>query len=137
VIPAKREGQRLSRPSNSPALQIDQYHLPLVSYSSPDRAEKLIPSAKFHALVDADPHGIDIMQVYAKGSKSTTHSYDHANLALGAKLSWMGVKASEWIGLGVRHDDLLMLSDKDVEKVSFSLNTIRKRKGADGRLWRC
>jgi meiotic recombination protein SPO11 len=80
---------------------------------------KLIPRAKFHALVDADPHGIDIMQVYAKGSKSTTHSHDHAGLALGARLDWMGVKASEWLGLGVKHDDLLMLSDKDVEKVSY------------------
>lgn len=29
----------------------------------------------------------------------------------------MGVKASEWLGLGVGYDHLLELSEKDVEKV--------------------
>jgi meiotic recombination protein SPO11 len=81
---------------------------------------ELIGRAKFHALVDADPHGIDIMQVYALGSKSTTHSHDHEGLALGRRLNWMGVKASEWLGLGVGYDQLLELTDKDVEKVSPS-----------------
>jgi len=31
----------------------------------------------------------------------------------------MGVKASEWLGMGVGYDQLLELSDKDVEKVSW------------------
>ena len=70
--------------------------------------------------MDADPHGIDILQVYTFGSKSTTHSYDHKGLALGERLEWMGVKASEWLGLGVGYDQLLELTDKDVEKVSSS-----------------
>jgi len=30
----------------------------------------------------------------------------------------MGVKASEWLGLGIGYDQLLELTDKDVEKVS-------------------
>jgi hypothetical protein len=29
----------------------------------------------------------------------------------------MGVKASEWLGLGIGYDQLLELTDKDVEKV--------------------
>ena len=70
--------------------------------------------------MDADPHGIDILQVYTFGSKSTTHSYDHNGLALGKRLKWMGVKASEWLELGVGYDQLLELTDKDVEKVSSS-----------------
>jgi meiotic recombination protein SPO11 len=78
-------------------------------------------SARFHALVDADPHGIDIMQVYTLGSKSTTHSHDHKGLVLGRRLNWMGVKASEWLGLGIGYDLLLELTDKDVEKVSPSI----------------
>jgi meiotic recombination protein SPO11 len=77
--------------------------------------------AKFHALVDADPHGIDIMQVYTHGSRSTKHSRDHTGLALGKRLGWMGVKASEWLEMGVGYDQLLDLSDKDFEKVGFLL----------------
>lgn len=59
------------------------------------------------------------MQVYTLGSKATTHSHDHRGLALGRKLNWMGVKASEWSGLGVGYDQLLELTDKDVEKVCY------------------
>lgn len=81
---------------------------------------ELIDSAKFHALVDADPHGIDILQVYTLGSKATTHSHDHKGLALGRRLNWMGMKASEWSGLGIGYDQLLELTDKDVEKVCIS-----------------
>jgi meiotic recombination protein SPO11 len=57
------------------------------------------------------------MQVYTNGSRSAKHSRDHTGLALGKKLSWMGVKASEWLEMGVGYDQLLDLSDKDVEKV--------------------
>jgi len=51
----------------------------------------------FYALVDADPHGIDILSVYTYGSKATTYSHDHAGLALGDRLKWLGVKASDWL----------------------------------------
>jgi len=33
----------------------------------------------------------------------------------------MGVKASEWLGLGIGYDQLLELTDKDVEKVCPSI----------------
>ena len=75
-------------------------------------------SAKFHDLVDADPPGIHIMQVYAHGSASTRHSIDHAGLALGGKLTWMGVKASQWTQIGVKYDDFLPLTEQDYIKVS-------------------
>jgi hypothetical protein len=45
------------------------------------------------------------------------------------------VKASEWLGLGIGYDQLLELTDKDVEKVS-SRHAVPKR-WADGRLWQC
>ena len=69
-------------------------------------------------MVDADPHGIHIMQVYAHGSAATKHSVDHVGLALGDRLNWMGVKASQWTQLGVRYGDLLPLTDHDYRKVS-------------------
>lgn len=62
-----------------------------------------IPSARFYALVDADPHGLDILSVYTHGSQATKFSHDHADLALGDRLEWMGVKASEWAGSVVSH----------------------------------
>jgi hypothetical protein len=47
----------------------------------------------------------------------------------------MGVKASEWLGLGIGYDQLLELTDKDVGKVSPP-RAVPKR-WADGRLWQC
>jgi meiotic recombination protein SPO11 len=52
-------------------------------------------SAKLYALVDGDPHGLDILSVYTNGSRATQYSYDHADLALGDRLEWIGVKSSE------------------------------------------
>jgi hypothetical protein len=60
------------------------------------------------------------MQVYAHGSAATRHSVDHAGLALGDRLNWMGVKASQWTQLGVKYDDLLPLKAQDHSKVSQS-----------------
>lgn len=59
------------------------------------------------------------MQVYAHGSRSSKHSQDHAGLALGDSLRWMGLKASQWSSWGVKYDDLLHLTDEDVTKVSY------------------
>ncbi|ORY21898.1 Spo11/DNA topoisomerase VI subunit A [Naematelia encephala] len=78
-------------------------------------------SVTFHALVDADPHGLDILSVYTKGSKSTRYSHDYTNLALGARLEWLGVRASDWLDIGVRHDDLLQLTQTDVQKAKAML----------------
>ncbi|EIW70895.1 hypothetical protein TREMEDRAFT_61408 [Tremella mesenterica DSM 1558] len=78
---------------------------------------------KFHALVDADPHGLDILSVYTYGSEATRYSVEHADLALGERLQWLGVKASDWISAGVAYDDLLELTDKDVQKAMSMLRS--------------
>jgi hypothetical protein len=88
------------------------------------------------------------MQVYTNGSRNTRYSHEHANLALGERLQWMGVKASEWVELGVGYDQLLELSDKDVEKVSLTPSSTfphwlldARRESNEGlqcfRQWRC
>lgn len=48
-----------------------------------------------YALVDGDPHGLDILSTYKYGSQSSKHSHDHTGLALGDKLEWIGVRVSE------------------------------------------
>jgi meiotic recombination protein SPO11 len=70
-------------------------------------------SARFYALVDADPHGLDILSVYTNGSQATKFSYDHADLALGDRLEWMGVKASEWALSVLSHPATLLGEDAD------------------------
>jgi hypothetical protein len=88
------------------------------------------------------------MQVYTNGSRNTRYSHEHVNQALGDRLQWMGVKASEWVELGVGYDQLLELSDKDVEKVSLTSNSTcphwlldARRESNEGlqcyRQWRC
>lgn len=54
------------------------------------------PRARMYGLVDADPHGIGILSVYAHGSKSNRHSTQYSGLALGDRLEFLGVKATEW-----------------------------------------
>nr|XP_019010716.1 uncharacterized protein I206_04018 [Kwoniella pini CBS 10737]OCF49497.1 hypothetical protein I206_04018 [Kwoniella pini CBS 10737] len=56
---------------------------------------KTFPDARINALVDADPHGISILSTYAFGSANSRHSKDHARLALGDKIQWMGLKATD------------------------------------------
>lgn len=76
------------------------------------------------------------MQVYARGSRTSKHSRDHAGLALGDKLQWMGLKATQWSALGVRHGDLLHLTDEDVTKVSLRF-PVRDCAKLMNRRWRC
>lgn len=54
------------------------------------------PRARIYALVDADPHGIGILSVYAYGSKANRNSEQYAGLALGDRIQYLGVKATEW-----------------------------------------
>ncbi|KAK4684356.1 hypothetical protein P7C73_g5827, partial [Tremellales sp. Uapishka_1] len=79
--------------------------------------------ARFFALVDADPYGIDIMSTYYQGSRANQFSYDHAGLALGDRLTWLGVKGSEWNQLGLRQDQLLDLKPTDI---SFATKMLRE-----------
>ena len=89
--------------------------------------------AKFYALLDGDPHGIDILSTYTNGSKSSTFSRDYDGLALGVHLQWLGVKISKlaeyalsqvFVPLadhrsGISHDDLIPLTENDVKKVNY------------------
>lgn len=60
------------------------------------RLANQFPLARVYALVDADPHGIGILSVYGYGSKSNRHSEQYAGLALGDRIEFLGVKATEW-----------------------------------------
>ncbi|KAJ9119639.1 hypothetical protein QFC22_003348 [Naganishia vaughanmartiniae] len=54
------------------------------------------PDCLIGILVDADPHGLDILSVYRYGSKKMRYTAEAEGLALGAKAEWLGVKATEW-----------------------------------------
>lgn len=94
------------------------------------RMADTFPEARFYALVDADPHGIDIMSVYKHGSRANAHSSSHDGLGLGDRLQWLGVKASEWPKLG-RYNDLLPLGERDTQMVG------RTKGPADSRQSKC
>nr|XP_031858021.1 uncharacterized protein CI109_006555 [Kwoniella shandongensis]KAA5525093.1 hypothetical protein CI109_006555 [Kwoniella shandongensis] len=79
------------------------------------------PNVKLYALVDADPHGLSILSTYTYGSKATAHSFDHAGLALGDRLEWLGVKTTDWKKLGIKHDDLLPLEKPDIQLATSML----------------
>ncbi|GAA5987818.1 hypothetical protein JCM11641_004939 [Rhodosporidiobolus odoratus] len=72
-----------------------------------------LPSTPILALVDADPHGLEILSTYRFGSASL--SFDAANLVVD-RISWLGVKASEWDTLGIDRDELLPLTKADRTK---------------------
>ncbi|KAL7343307.1 Spo11/DNA topoisomerase VI subunit A, partial [Rhodotorula toruloides] len=80
------------------------------------------PSLPLFALVDSDPHGLDILSTYRFGSAALSH--DSANLAV-PRLEWLGVKGTEWDDLGVDRDELLPLSLHDRRKALAML----KREG--------
>ncbi|GEM09843.1 meiotic recombination protein SPO11 [Rhodotorula toruloides] len=71
------------------------------------------PSLPLFALVDSDPHGLDILSTYRFGSAALSH--ESANLAV-PRLEWLGVKGTEWDSLGVDRDELLPLSLHDRRK---------------------
>ncbi|KAL1405457.1 endodeoxyribonuclease [Vanrija albida] len=72
------------------------------------------PRTPIYALVDADPHGIDILSVYTYGSRNNAHSAHHAGLGLGDRLRWMGLKATDLWRFGA-YDELIELGEKDVQ----------------------
>ncbi|CEQ39630.1 SPOSA6832_01179 [Sporobolomyces salmonicolor] len=66
-------------------------------------------------LVDSDPHGLEILSTYVLGSSSLSH--DAANLAIGpGRANWVGIKPSEWDSMGVKREELLLLSAADRKK---------------------
>ena len=82
--------------------------------------------------------------MYTYGSRSSRYSADHAGLALGERVRWLGVKTTDWFALvsfhpfsctpargsplsgraGVHHDDLLELTERDVQKVIYYLSLL-------------
>ncbi|KAJ3505000.1 hypothetical protein NMY22_g17732 [Coprinellus aureogranulatus] len=66
------------------------------------------------ALVDCDPHGVDILSVYRYGSKSMQHEND--SLAA-PRIKWLGLRTSELPGLGIDYDSLLPITKQDEKKI--------------------
>ena len=72
------------------------------------------------ALVDADPHGIDIMCVYKFGSKSLSH--EAANLTCPA-IKWIGILPKDIDFIGISDNMLIPMTKSDVKRG----NDLRKR----------
>ncbi|XP_058265053.1 meiotic recombination protein SPO11 [Hemibagrus wyckioides] len=72
------------------------------------------------ALVDADPHGIEIMCIYKYGSISM--AFEAPTLTVSSML-WLGLLPSDIESLGVPQDALISLTEADERK----LNNIKKR----------
>ncbi|XP_062871398.1 meiotic recombination protein SPO11 isoform X2 [Trichomycterus rosablanca] len=72
------------------------------------------------ALVDADPHGIEIMCIYKYGSVSM--AFEAANLTVSSML-WLGLLPSDIERLGVPHDVLIPFTEADKRK----MNSLKKR----------
>ncbi|XP_065062412.1 meiotic recombination protein SPO11-like, partial [Rhopilema esculentum] len=67
------------------------------------------------ALMDADPHGIEIMCVYRFGSKSLT--FDSENLTC-PSIRWLGVLPSDIERMGIPSEVLINTTDSDLKKMS-------------------
>jgi meiotic recombination protein SPO11 len=70
------------------------------------------------ALVDADPHGVEIMCVYRFGSIS--QSYDADNLTV-SSMRWIGVLPSDLEKLSIDQEAQIPLTDHDRRKISHLL----------------
>ncbi|XP_071836638.1 meiotic recombination protein SPO11-like isoform X2 [Apostichopus japonicus] len=70
-------------------------------------------------LMDADPHGLDILCVYKFGSKAMSH--DSPNLTVPA-IKWLGVLPSDVKRLRVPEEVLLPLEKSDLNKAKDMLN---------------
>ncbi|KAK7099981.1 meiotic recombination protein SPO11-like isoform X1 [Littorina saxatilis] len=70
------------------------------------------------ALVDGDPHGIEVMLVYKYGSKN--QAFENHNLAVPA-MKWLGVLATDIAKLSLRKTALLDLSESDLQKLTDML----------------
>ena len=65
------------------------------------------------ALVDADPHGIEIMLVYKFGSKSLSHESSYLTCPI---IRWLGVFPKDVSEVNINEDQLIKLSDHDRKK---------------------
>ena len=67
------------------------------------------------ALVDADPHGLDIMCIYKYGSKSL--SYEAENLTC-PSIRWLGVLPRDVNFIGIADNVLIPMNDSDVKRAN-------------------
>ncbi|XP_041358790.1 meiotic recombination protein SPO11-like isoform X2 [Gigantopelta aegis] len=65
------------------------------------------------ALVDADPHGVEIMAVYKFGSKA--QAAENCFLAV-PEIRWLGVLPSDIQRLNLQEDTLISMTKKDMDK---------------------
>ena len=81
------------------------------------------------ALVDADPHGFEIMVVYKYGSLALAHE---PNLAA-PSLQWLGVLPSDIDKLKLPASSLIRMTEFDLKKTKSMLNRLYMR---DNHSWR-
>ena len=65
------------------------------------------------ALVDADPHGIEIMLVYKFGSKALSHESSYLTCPV---IRWLGVFPKDVEEVNVKEEQLIKLSENDRKK---------------------
>ncbi|XP_033738650.1 meiotic recombination protein SPO11-like [Pecten maximus] len=66
-------------------------------------------------LVDADPHGIEIMSIYKYGSRALSHESIYLTVP---SLGWIGVLPSDVTRLGIDRANLLPMTKADRDKAS-------------------
>jgi meiotic recombination protein SPO11 len=71
------------------------------------------PKLSMMALVDGDPHGIQIFLTYKYGSLAM--AFDNARMAV-PSLKFVGLSPFNWRELGISCDDLLKLKPVDMKK---------------------
>ncbi|XP_076462075.1 meiotic recombination protein SPO11-like [Babylonia areolata] len=67
------------------------------------------------AVVDADPHGIEIMLVYKYGSKNQAFENQHLTVP---GLKWLGILPTDIVKLSLQKNSLQSLSDGDLQKLT-------------------
>ncbi|KAH7342004.1 Spo11/DNA topoisomerase VI subunit A [Rhizoctonia solani] len=86
----------------------------LVSVFSNDLPERI----PILCLVDADPHGMDILSVYKFGSRTMAHE----DLAA-ERVEWVGVKREDIAKIGISSSEILEITAADVRKAESMLRS--------------
>lgn len=80
--------------------------------------------------MDADPHGIEILSVYAFGSISMRHQNDGLTAE---RVVWIGVMLTELERRGVAAGDMLGLNQRDRKKLE---SLLRREDRVMPQLWK-
>lgn len=79
----------------------------LFSHSDADESSSSIP---IFALVDCDPHGLEILSTYCFGSRALAHEADQL---AAPDIQWLGLKIADVGREGIGRDKLLPLKSTD------------------------